>query len=87
MIFRGATYKSYARTKKYFLNRPFPAYFSFVLSVQTNITIFTTNLCEKCPSSKQHWDSNPQPSAHETPHLTTEPGLNISIFFSDIILQ
>ena len=31
-------------------------------SFQTNIdTIFTTNQCEKCPSSIWHRDSNPQP--------------------------
>ena len=32
--------------------------FSLFLSYQTNTTIFTTNICEKCPSR----DSNPQPS-------------------------
>ena len=28
---------------------------------QINNTIFTTNKCEKCPSSIWHWDSNPRP--------------------------
>ena len=41
----------------------------------TNITIFTANICEKCPLSMQCWDSNPQPSEHESPPVTTRPGL------------
>ena len=41
----------------------------------TNITIFTTNKCEKCPSSIQYWDSNTWPSVHECPPITTRPGL------------
>ena len=51
-----------------------PLFHSFS-SIQTNITIFTPNKCEKCPSSVQCWDSNPQPSRHESPHITTRPGL------------
>ena len=39
---------------------------------QTNITIFTSNICEKCPSSIWCWDSNPRPSQHLT---TTRQGL------------
>ena len=45
-------------------------------SFQTNIvTIFTTNKCEKCPSSIRCQDSNSQPSDYESTHLTTRPGL------------
>ena len=44
--------------------------FRLFQSDQSNITIFTTNQCEKCPSSIWHWDSNSQP-----PPLTTRPGL------------
>ena len=41
-------------------------------SFQTNIiTIFTTNTCEKCPFSIQCWDSNPRPSEHESPSIST----------------
>ena len=36
---------------------------------------FTTNKCEKCPSSIQCWDSNPQSSDRESPPITTRPGL------------
>ena len=36
---------------------------------------FTTNTCEKCPSSIQYWDLNPQPSGHESLPITTRPGL------------
>ena len=51
------------------------ALFNLFSSFQTNITIFTTKICEKCPSSKQCWDSNPRPSVHESPPITTRPGL------------
>ena len=44
-------------------------------SFQTNITCFIPNKCEKCPSSKQCWDSNPHPSEHESPPITTWGGL------------
>ena len=33
-----------------FLNGHSPAFFRLFLSFQTNITMFTTNICEKCPS-------------------------------------
>ena len=59
------------------LGRPRPL-FVYFWSFQTNsITIFTTDQCEKmsCPSSIQHWDSNPQPSLCEPPPITTRPGL------------
>ena len=39
------------------------------------IVLMRTNICEKCPSSIRFWDSNPQPSGHEPPPLTTRPGL------------
>ena len=38
-------------------------------------TIFTKNKCEKYPSSIRCWDLNPWPSKHESPHITTSPGL------------
>ena len=49
--------------------------FVYFLSFQTNNTIFTANQCEKCPSSIQRRDSNPQPFEHETSPITTRPGL------------
>ena len=49
--------------------------FNLFSSFQTNITMFTSNTCEKCPSSIQCWDSNPWPSGHESPPITTRPGL------------
>ena len=39
-------------------------FFIYLLTFQTNITIFTTNIGEKCPSNIRCWDSNPQPSVH-----------------------
>ena len=56
-------------------NGPSPASFSFIFGLfQTNITIFTTNQCEKCPSSLQCWDSNSRSSGYESPPITTRPG-------------
>ena len=53
--------------------RPLFVYFQ---SFQTNIiTIFTTNICEKCPSSIRCRDSNPRPSERESLPITTRPGL------------
>ena len=49
--------------------------FRLFLSFQANITILTTNKYEKCPSSIWCWDSNPQPLGHESPPITTRPGL------------
>ena len=36
---------------------------------------FSTNQCEKCPSSIWRWDLNPQPFEHESSPITTRPGL------------
>ena len=44
-------------------------------SFQTNITIFTTNICEKCPSSIWCRDLNPRPLECESLPITTRPGL------------
>ena len=52
-------------------------FFVFLRSFQTNITIFTTNICEKCPSSIRCRDSNPQPSERESLPITNRPGLVI----------
>ena len=30
---------------------------------------------KKCPSSMRCWNSNPQPTEHESPPITTRPGL------------
>ena len=49
-------------------------FFHFFHPFQTNITIFTTNKCEKCPSSIRRRDSNSQPSDYKSPPLTTRPG-------------
>ena len=53
------------------------ASFSFILGLsQANInTIFATNQCEKCPSSMQCRDSNPQPSFCNSHPIDTRPGL------------
>ena len=54
---------------------PGPLFNYFRLFKQT-LQIFTTNICEKCPSSIRCWDSNPHPSEHESPpirHYTRAP--------------
>ena len=53
--------------------RPLFVYFQ---SFHANInTIVQQMKVKKCPSSKQHWDSNPRPSECESPPITTRPGL------------
>ena len=47
--------------------------FDLFSSLQTHITFFITNKCEKCPSSIRCWDSNWQPLEHESPPITTRP--------------
>ena len=48
----------------------------WILSFQTNIiAIFTTNICEKCPSSLWCQDSKPQSLERESLPITTRPGL------------
>ena len=59
------------------MGHPQPLFHLF-LSFQANITILTTNKCEKCPSSLRRWDLNSQPLEHESPHITTRPGLRPS---------
>ena len=44
--------------------------------------IFTTNMCEKCPSSIQLQDLNPPPSEHESPPITTNQHLLLDGSFS-----
>ena len=51
--------------------RPLFVYFR---SFQTNNTIFTTNQCEKCPSSIWCWDLNPRPLENESSPIITRPG-------------
>ena len=50
-------------------------FFVYFRSFQTNNTIFTTIICEKCPSNIWCWDSNPRPLERESLPTTTRPGL------------
>ena len=61
---------------------------NFFSSFQTNVTVLTTNKCEKCPSSIQCWDSNPRPRSYHN-HYTRAPALrwifyvaHVQVFFS-----
>ena len=80
-IYRIATNTFILRNEhqKVFLKKNRSTPVSFIIyfwSFQTNtITIFTNNLCEKCPSSIWCWDLNPQPWEYESPPITTRPGL------------
>ena len=50
--------------------------FRLFLSFQTNNTIIRTNKCEKVmTTSLRRRDSNTWPSEHESPPITTKPGL------------
>ena len=51
--------------------------FHLFSSLQTYIAIFTTNICEKCPSSIRCRDSNSQPLEQQSPPITTRPGLRL----------
>ena len=56
-------------------------FFYLFSSFQTHITNFTTNIYVKqCPSSLRCWDSNPRPSEHESPPITTRPGRPILLW-------
>ena len=59
----------------FFLNGPSPAYFLFIFVFSNNHYNFTTTKCEKCPYGSRCRDSNPRPSEHESPPVTTRPGL------------
>ena len=63
--------------------------FRLFSSFQTNITILTTNKCEKCPSSIWRRDLKSQPSDYESPPLTTRPGLppNLTVGVSMRLLR
>ena len=67
------------------MSHPWPLFCLFS-SIQTNLTIFKTNVCEKCPSGIQYWDSNLPPSGHESPSITTRPGHFVLLNFLDIAL-
>ena len=56
--------------QSFFKNGPTPAsFFVYIPSFQTKIiTIFTTNICEKCPSSIQYRDLNPRPLERVSSH-------------------
>ena len=62
-----------------FFNGPFPASSSFIF-------VFSNKHynVKKCPSSIRWWDSNTQPSVHESPPITTKPGLPPNSFQSPI---
>ena len=49
--------------------------FIFDLFKQTSLQILQQIHVKKCPSRKRCGDSNPQPLKHESPPITTRPGL------------
>ena len=60
--------------------------FVYCRSFQTSNTYFTTNQCEKCPSSIRCRDSNPQPFEHESSPITTRPGHVMFLLHNFLIL-
>ena len=59
-----------------FLKWAFPGlFFNLLSSFQTQIKILQQMNVKKCPSSIRCRDSNSQPLEHESPTITTRPGL------------
>ena len=56
------------------MGQPWPL-FRIFLFFQTHITIFATNKCEKFPSRIHCRDLNLRPLEHDSPPITTRPGL------------
>ena len=54
----------------------------FVLVKQTSLQFLQQIYVEKCPSSIRCRDSNPRPLEHESPPITTRPGLPPSFIYS-----
>ena len=65
-----------------FLNGTSLASFCLLSSFQINNTIFTRNICEKCPSNIWCQDLNTRLSVHESPPITTRPGLRLYKIFN-----
>ena len=64
----------YGAVLKMGLPRPLLS-FIFGLFKQTSLKLFQQIYVKKCPSSIRCWDSNLQPLEHESPPITTRPGL------------
>ena len=63
-----------------------PGLFLFIFGLfKQKLQIFTSNICEKCPSSIWYRDLNPRPSEHDSPPITTRPGLPPILFISEEI--
>ena len=59
------------------------ASFSFIFVLSNKNYNFYSKYMWKCPSSIWCWNSNPRPSEHESPPITTRPGLpplNVLVF-------
>ena len=56
------------------MGQPRPLFHLF-LSFQTTLQILQQINVKKCPSSIRCWDSNSRPLEHESPPITTRPGL------------
>ena len=61
--------------------------FIFGLFKQTSLQSLQQLYVNKCPSSILYWDSNSWPSEHESPPITTWPGLPPEIFRSLFMAQ
>ena len=57
------------------MGKPWPLFHLFSVFSNKHYKFFTTNICEKCPSSIWCRDSNPRPLESESPPITTRPGL------------
>ena len=57
----------------FFKNGTIPTFFHLFLSFQTNIKIFTTNICEKMSIQYMALGFELKPSERESPPITTRP--------------
>ena len=55
-----------------------PLFRLFLVSFKQTIQILQQIIVKKCPFSIWCWDSNSQPLEHETPPITTRPGLPLN---------
>ena len=68
------------------MGHPRPLFHLFS-SFQSKITFLQQTFVKKSPSSIRFWDSNPQPSEHESPPITTRQGFNERFIWNNGLTQ
>ena len=65
----------YAHSWSLKMDQPRSLFLLFLVFLYKNFKFLHQIYVKKCPSSIRCWDSNPRPSEHESPSITTRPGL------------